>query len=170
MNIFVLDKNPKKAARMLCDCHLRKMCVETAQILSGVMLRRGIPLLDGMPKPQNINHPVIVAAEATQEATKWTVDYNDFLYLEYRYRFDKEHALFHIAAEYQEFLTQIEVCKSDYCTHLAKCCGDLDVANLDIVTAYRKYYTEVKKTQLAAKNLWKFTNREDWTANFERKN
>jgi hypothetical protein len=28
MNIFVLDENPIKAAQMLCDCHLRKMCVE----------------------------------------------------------------------------------------------------------------------------------------------
>ena len=62
MNIFVLDEIPAVAAQMLCDCHLRKMCVETAHILSGVMLRRGMALLDGMPKPQNINHPVIVAA------------------------------------------------------------------------------------------------------------
>lgn len=46
MNIFVLDKNPSMAAQMLCDCHVRKMCVETAQILSGVMLRRGLPLIE----------------------------------------------------------------------------------------------------------------------------
>ena len=62
MNIFVLDEYPSVAAQMLCDCHLRKMCVETAQILSGVMLRRGMELLDGMPRPQNVKHPVIVAA------------------------------------------------------------------------------------------------------------
>jgi hypothetical protein len=49
MNIFVLDDDPKKAAEMLCDRHVVKMCVETAQILSGVMLRRGMELYDDMP-------------------------------------------------------------------------------------------------------------------------
>ena len=39
----------------------------------------------------------------------------------------------------------------------------VDVADMDIVTAYRKYYTEVKKLQLQAKGLWKFSIREDWT-------
>lgn len=52
MNIFVLDTNPAKAAAMLCDCHVRKMCMETSQILSAVMLRRGLELYPEMPKPQ----------------------------------------------------------------------------------------------------------------------
>jgi hypothetical protein len=34
MQIFVLDKDPKKAARMLCDKHIVKMVVASAQILS----------------------------------------------------------------------------------------------------------------------------------------
>lgn len=33
MNIFVLDKDPIKAARMLCDKHVVKMPTESAQIL-----------------------------------------------------------------------------------------------------------------------------------------
>ena len=46
MNIFVLDPDPEKAASMLCDCHVRKMCLETAQILSACMVIRDIPLED----------------------------------------------------------------------------------------------------------------------------
>ena len=159
MNIFVLDKNPKKAARMLCDCHVRKMCVETAQILSGVMLRRGIPLLDGMPKPQNIKHPVIVAAD-NDTALNWVLRYNYLLHVEYRRRFGKEHAFAEIAMDYVSALWDYT---GGCCRNLAKCCGDQDVSDMDIVSAYRKYYTEVKKPLLTKNKMWKFTNREDWT-------
>ena len=161
MNIFVLDENPAKAATMLCDCHLRKMRVETAQILSGVMLRRGMELRPAMPKPQNTNHPVIVAAAADPEATQWVADYNEFLHIEHMYRFSKSHAYNELSQMYTELFTAVQLERN--CQNLAKCTGDLDVAGLDIVTAYRRYYTEVKKPQLQAKNLWKFTSREDWT-------
>lgn len=159
MNIFVLDQNPITAAQMLCDCHVRKMCMETAQILSGVMLRRGMTLLEGMPKPQNVNHPVIVAAEV-QSGLNWLFEYNFLLHREYSFRFGKEHKYAKFTIAYQwtiGFTLKVD------CTTLAKCCGDLDVSGLDIVSAYRKYYIEVKKPQLSVKNMWKFTNRKDWT-------
>ena len=161
MNIFVLDEEPDVAAQMLCDYHLRKMCVETAQILSGVMLRRGIALLDGMPKPQNINHPVIVAAASATDATNWTCFYFFFILREFHIRFGKHHKYFAIFPLYFDTLLGIDL--SDDHTKLAKCCGDLDVSGLDIVTAYLKYYTEVKKPQLQAKGLWHFTKIKDWT-------
>lgn len=34
MNIFFLDKNPKVAAKMQCDEHIKKMIIEYAQLLS----------------------------------------------------------------------------------------------------------------------------------------
>ena len=45
MNIFVLDKNPTIAAQMLCDKHVPKMIVESAQMLSTAHR-----LLDGTPE------------------------------------------------------------------------------------------------------------------------
>ena len=33
MNIFVLDKNPLSAAHQMCDKHIPKMIVESAQML-----------------------------------------------------------------------------------------------------------------------------------------
>ncbi len=36
MNIFILDENPAIAAQMLCDKHIVKMPLETAQLLSNV--------------------------------------------------------------------------------------------------------------------------------------
>ena len=33
MNIFYLDKNPNTAAKMMCDKHIIKMILESAQML-----------------------------------------------------------------------------------------------------------------------------------------
>ena len=44
MNIFVLDKDPAKAAMMMCDKHIPKMIIESAQMLSTVHR-----MLDGTP-------------------------------------------------------------------------------------------------------------------------
>ena len=45
MNIFILDKDPKVAAQMLCDKHIPKMIVESAQMLSTAHR-----ILDGKPE------------------------------------------------------------------------------------------------------------------------
>ena len=37
MNIFILDKDPMKAAMMLCDRHVPKMIVESAQMLISII-------------------------------------------------------------------------------------------------------------------------------------
>ena len=37
MNIFVLDRDPKVAAFMMCDKHVVKMILESAQMLSAVL-------------------------------------------------------------------------------------------------------------------------------------
>ena len=157
MNIFVLDRNTKKAVQMLCDAHVRKMCVETAQILSGVRLLRGMKLTEDMPQPMNIKHPVIIAAA---KAENWVAEYNWDLHNEYYTRFGKWHQYKHLVVAYYK---QAE-CSGGDPDLLCKCCGDLDVTDMDIVTAYRKYYTEVKKLALQDKNLWRFTGREDWAA------
>ena len=125
------------------------------------MLRRGMELLDGMPKPQNINHPVIMAAAATPEATQWVVDYNEFLHIEYMYHFGKPHAYNNLANEYLAQLNMAVV--QPCCKNLCNCTRYAATKYLDIVTAYRRYYKEIKKPQLQAKGLWKFTRREDWT-------
>ena len=37
MNIFVLDRNPVKAAQMMCDKHIVKMIIESFQMFSSVI-------------------------------------------------------------------------------------------------------------------------------------
>ena len=54
MNIFVLDKDPVKAAQMHCDKHCVKMVLELYQQLGSALRRHGAT--DGMmPKTQ---HPL----------------------------------------------------------------------------------------------------------------
>lgn len=159
MNIFVLDKDPAKAARMICDAHVVKMCLETAQILSAAMLRRGMDLKDGMPKPQNINHPVIVATDEPS-ALNWVLCYYLWLLIEYATRFEKPHKYSSLHCVYTYNLVSDVV---PDCSALHRCCGDLDVGGLDIVESYRRYYVEVKKPALVAKGKWRFKNSEDWT-------
>lgn len=43
MNIFVLDKNPQISAACLCDKHISKMIVESAQMLACALIRHKCP-------------------------------------------------------------------------------------------------------------------------------
>lgn len=161
MNIFVLDENPAKAAAMLCDCHVRKMCMETSQILSAVMLRRGLALSPEMPKPQSLNHPVIVAADADSDGLDWVLNYNFEIHRQFSIRFGKPHIYAVLAMDYVSSLWS-GAYPGD-CSRLAMCCGGMQHCGLGIVEAYRMYYKEVKKVGLTEKGLWKFTKAEDWT-------
>ena len=67
MNIFVLHEDPRKAAQMMCDKHIPKMCVETAQMMASALRKHGatdnmMPLTkSGTPyKGGYANHPCTV--------------------------------------------------------------------------------------------------------------
>lgn len=162
MNIFVLDQEPRVAPSMLCDCHVTKMCVETAQIIGGTL--NGFNMFMTacyFPKTPNINHPVIKAVN-TIESFNWLLLYFSEILDEFKYRrgkphkYDKEgvrHLINDLYCNYRPYS----------CEGLYKCCTGMNTDGLDVVTAYKQYYTELKKPQLQNKNLWKFTKREDWT-------
>lgn len=168
MNIFVLDPDPEKAAAMICDCHVRKMCLETAQILSACMVIRDIPLESDMPRPMSINHPVITVIDDARKLD-WVLLYNVYLHNEYYKRFGKAHAYNVLCSEYNKDMWDNDVSpgSDDWsisaCYGLYPCVGDMSTFGLDVVEAYRKYYTEVKKPTLIGKGLWTFTKSEDWT-------
>jgi len=112
MNIFILDKDPVKAAQLQCDKHIPKMVVESAQMLStvhrmidGVMERR--PSKSGsmlqyyklddyreniLYKAVHMNHPCTVWSR--ENASNYDWHYKHFIALcnEYTYRYGKIHA------------------------------------------------------------------------------
>ena len=99
MNIFVLDKNPVVAARMHCDKHVPKMCVEAAQMMASALRRHGatdeqMPLTkSGTPyKGGYAHHPCTVWAGDSRENFDWLAAHAHKLLCEYYERFGKEHA------------------------------------------------------------------------------
>ena len=98
MNIFVLDENPITAATMMCDGHIPKMVVESAQMMASAVRRWGatddvMPLTKaGKPyKGGYANHPCTVWAGDTFGNFSWLTDHAMALCVEYTSRFGKEH-------------------------------------------------------------------------------
>ena len=99
MNIFVLDFDPVKAARMHCDKHIPKMCVEAAQMMASALRRHGatdeqMPLTkSGTPyKGGYKHHPCTVWAGDSRDNFIWLARHAQALLTEYSNRFDKVHA------------------------------------------------------------------------------
>lgn len=97
MNIFYLDHDPREAARMHCDQHVRKMMLEYAQILSTVIhlnakSRRWIG--DKLYKPTHVHHPVVLWTRSTLGHYDWLYLLWNNLHDEYIYRFGKKHKSF----------------------------------------------------------------------------
>ena len=99
MNIFVLDLDPVKAARMHCDKHIPKMCVEAAQMMASALRRHGatdeqMPLTkSGTPyKGGYAHHPCTVWAGESEANFAWLTRHAIALCDEYTIRFGKVHA------------------------------------------------------------------------------
>jgi hypothetical protein len=112
MNLFILDKDPIKAAQLQCDKHVVKMIVESAQMLStvhrmldGVLYKA--PSNSGKRIVKKWSHPVYddvlyKAVHMHHPCTEWTIEsdtnykwhYAHFIALcdEYTYRYGKVHA------------------------------------------------------------------------------
>lgn len=113
MNIFVLDESPIISAQMMCDKHIPKMIVESAQMMSTVHR-----MLDGTPtkRPSKSGKTMqtyysfgderddqyYLAVHKYHPCTTWTAEsranyewhYEHFraLGVEFLYRFNKDHA------------------------------------------------------------------------------
>lgn len=93
MNIFVLDRNPQRAARYHCDRHVVKMVLETAQLLSTQLwaanpaaaqqlLKRGT-----IYRPTHRRHPCALWAGASLGNYLWLCRLGGALADEYAYRY-----------------------------------------------------------------------------------
>ena len=93
MNIFYVHKDPVIAAQMMCDKHVVKMVIETAQMLcvahTGNNRYRAERM--GMYKPAHVKHPSTRWARENQVQYEWL--YRHFVALcdEYTHRYGKVH-------------------------------------------------------------------------------
>jgi hypothetical protein len=89
MNIFVVDKHPQTAARMLCDEHVVKMALESAQMLCTAINESGG---QAPYKSTHKNHPCNIWARETLGNWLWLYDHGMALCDEYLLRFQKDNA------------------------------------------------------------------------------
>lgn len=160
MNIFALDDCAIEAARMVCDSHASKMCVESVQMLVSGLLNNGAPA-DKMPltkttgKPHKggyKNHPATKWASENIANWVWLFRHAQELCNQFEIRFGKTHFA-------QSQLNQLQgaVVWSDYIpeakrTAFARCLNQSQDRNLDLldtekysaVEAYRIFYMREK--------------------------
>jgi hypothetical protein len=86
LNIFVLDKDPEKAAKYQCDKHVIKMILETAQLLCSVFEPGQAPY-----KRTHYNHPSAVWTRASRANYMWLIEHGEALCYEYTRRYNKTH-------------------------------------------------------------------------------
>ena len=160
MQLFILDYDPELVPGMLCDAHLRKMCLETAQILSSVLLVQGKPSWKDMPKPYNPKHPVIRALD-TDQKINWAAVFNSALHEEYRRRFGKTHAYAGLCRGYEVLLHQSGIRIDPDGWSFARAFKGIIIREPDIVAAYRTYYQYKKRILI---RNWNYTRtaEPDW--------
>lgn len=154
MNIFVTDNCPYESAKNLCDKHVNKMWIETAQILSAVIDHR-VPMhkgplrlanqtvseVCGLPQypKAHVKHPCTIWAMESQMNAQWLTKHMHGIEQEFRLRYPRtEHKL---QGTYKQYVLQLEQCEFDKVemTPFAQAMPDLYKAD-DAVVAYRTYY------------------------------
>lgn len=162
MNIFILDKDPVKAAQLQCDKHVVKMVLESAQMLSTVhrildgKLTR-IPSKSGktMVKAWSLSDvemdaKLYNAVHVGHPCTKWTMEskanyiwhYEHFKALseEYTYRYGKVHKswndLAHLLSKAPKNISNIIQTEFKLAMGAAPECIDY----MDPVGSYRAFY------------------------------
>jgi len=89
MNIFVVHKDPKIAATMLCDKHVAKMIVETAQMLCTAARSMGY---EGAPyKATHKHHPCTKWTSESGANWDWLIAHGLEMCAEYTRRYGKIH-------------------------------------------------------------------------------
>ena len=149
MNIFAVHSDPNKAAQMLCDKHVVKMPLETAQMLVTSLVQWGLSYSD-RPRTQSgnrykcthHNHPCTVWAGLSQANFRWLCDHGLALCDEYQFRYDRQHACRKVIDHCATFRRQY-IRRGDGLLPFVKAMPD-DCKHGKAVSAYRRYYLHHK--------------------------
>ena len=125
---------------MLCDKHVVKMIIETAQLLSTAH-HVANSWIKGMYRATHINHPCAIWVRASRQNYRWLLEYGQWLLFEYNHRYGKHHK----TAEVMWYLQKPpkDIPNLEF-TSPPKCMPD-DYKFGNTIWAYRKYYFYGKK-------------------------
>ena len=151
MNIFFLDENPYQAVQLLCDKHVVKMTLETAQLLCTRFRLNGVQS-DSLYKPTHIHHPCQLCL-TNPDNFIWLAHYFKAILDEYTFRYHKIHKCTKI---YDLFVKNLITNTYDK-TKLTfpKCMPD-EFKTDSVIDSYKNYY-RFKRTIIHPFN---YTNRQ----------
>lgn len=139
MNIFILDYNIQKSAQYHCDKHVVKMCIEYAQLLSGVHHHYGNP---AGYKLTHKNHPCAIWARSSLSNYEYLLELALELGDEYTYRYGRTHASISVVCS----LPSIKFVDIGL-TPFVKAIANPEIKSIaDTVEAYREYYKKEKSS------------------------
>ena len=143
MNIFFIDKCPVMSAIQLCDKHVVKMVLETAQMCSTAMhYWDQAKHMEHVYKSAYVNHPMTVWVRDNVHNLAWAVIHGLSIGREYTYRYGKNHKSTKVLEEINDVLTDMawgDVHSFALHTTPPQCMPDQFKCD-DYVEAYRNYY------------------------------
>ena len=143
MNIFFLDKTPEKSAEYLCDKHVPKMLLESAQMLSTALHSHTMGISTGIYKEAYPNHPMTKWVGFNRDNFNWALENAMWIDEEYKTRFKKQHK----SGKVIQCIIDNDYYKDipdGFFSEPPQCMQD-EYRDKDYVTAYRKYYNTDKK-------------------------
>ncbi len=138
MNIFILETNPKKNAQALCDQHIVKMPLETAQILCSMFEAGQAPY-----RRTHFNHPACIWVRESRGNYLWLIKYGLELCREYTFRYGKTHASQKVIEWCCNHLEKLSF-KKVRRTKFVSIVSPEFTHERDTITAYRKFYQKEK--------------------------
>lgn len=143
MNIFVLDKEPRKAAAYHVDKHVPKMIVESAQMLSTAHHALDEEeSIEGIYKAAHLNHPCTIWVRESKQNYEWLLELALGLVDEYHIRYG------HKTHKTEKVLDTLKNAPKKIVpwglTYFAQAMPD-EYKDDDPVQAYRKFYMGEKR-------------------------
>ena len=148
MNIFLLDYDQDEAVKRLCDRHVVKMVLETAQILCTAQQLSG-NTSKLLYRATHKNHPCVQWCLRSSQHYEWLYKYFLSILDEYSYRYCRVHACSRLVGPLKRQQLADNGLTFDFnCTN----------NNIkDVIESYREYY-KYKSTIMD----FKFTGREEY--------
>jgi hypothetical protein len=137
MNIFAVSENPKTAAQMLCDTHVCKMLLETAQLLCNTF-----PPGEAPYKRTHYYHPCSIWVRESMDNYIWLVTHGEELSKEFEFRYLHEHKSHKVIIWCKNKIPEIP---KRGLTSFAQAVPDM-YKREDPIEAYRNYYINEKRS------------------------
>jgi hypothetical protein len=144
MNIFVLSEDPLEAAEMLCNKHVPKMIVESAQMLCSALVKHKHVEQYKVPyKATHFNHPCTKWVALSTSNSTWLMCHALQMCEEYTKRYKKIHKTQKVFFElYERFPNEY---KSNWSMHTPFALAMPDEYKCDnAVESYRRFYMKEK--------------------------